>query len=148
MVESVRFVCVLTYTYKNIFAVGVEVFTVSRHFQFTRDLGVRRIGKIKSEKRIDGSEGYYVSGVSREACGIYPFSLSKTSKLTDELASNFSHYGFNRLGFTDVIELIATSANVVKEEDGCVTVRDRDTMQQERVKIDELVSYIEAKLEF
>ena len=33
-------------------------------------------------------------------------------------------------------------------EDGCVTVRDRDTMQQERVKIDELVSYIEAKLEF
>ncbi len=33
-------------------------------------------------------------------------------------------------------------------EDGCVTVRDRDTMQQERVKIDELVAYIEAKLEF
>ncbi|MGN0448355.1 MAG: glycine--tRNA ligase [Acutalibacteraceae bacterium] len=33
-------------------------------------------------------------------------------------------------------------------EDGCVTVRDRDTMQQERVKIDELVSYIEKKLEF
>ncbi len=33
-------------------------------------------------------------------------------------------------------------------EDRCVTVRDRDTMQQERVKIDELVAYIEAKLEF
>ncbi len=33
-------------------------------------------------------------------------------------------------------------------EDGCVTVRDRDTMQQERVKIEDLVSYIEAKLEF
>ena len=33
-------------------------------------------------------------------------------------------------------------------EDSCVTVRDRDTMQQERVKIDELVAYIEAKLEF
>ena len=33
-------------------------------------------------------------------------------------------------------------------EDGCVTVRDRDTMQQERVKIDELVAYIEAKMEF
>ena len=33
-------------------------------------------------------------------------------------------------------------------EDGCVTVRDRDTMQQERVKIDELVAYIEKKLEF
>ena len=33
-------------------------------------------------------------------------------------------------------------------EDGCVTVRDRDTMQQERVKIDELVAYIEKKIEF
>ena len=33
-------------------------------------------------------------------------------------------------------------------EDGCVTVRDRDTMQQERVRIDELVAYIEAKMEF
>ena len=34
------------------------------------------------------------------------------------------------------------------EKDGCVTVRDRDTMGQERVKIDELVSYIEEKIEF
>ncbi len=33
-------------------------------------------------------------------------------------------------------------------EDGCVTVRDRDTMQQERVSIDELTSYIEKKIEF
>ena len=33
-------------------------------------------------------------------------------------------------------------------EDGCVTVRDRGTMQQERIKIDDLVSYIEKKIEF
>ena len=33
-------------------------------------------------------------------------------------------------------------------EDGCVTVRDRDTMEQERIKIEELVSYIEKKIEF
>ena len=33
-------------------------------------------------------------------------------------------------------------------EDGCVTVRDRDTMEQERVKIDELVDYINQKLVF
>ena len=33
-------------------------------------------------------------------------------------------------------------------EDGCVTVRDRDTMQQERIKIEDLVSYIEGKMEF
>ena len=32
--------------------------------------------------------------------------------------------------------------------DGCVTVRDRDTMEQERIKIEDLVSYIEARMEF
>ena len=32
--------------------------------------------------------------------------------------------------------------------DGCVTIRDRDTMAQERVKIDELVAYLEKKMEF
>jgi len=34
------------------------------------------------------------------------------------------------------------------EEDGCVTVRDRDTMEQERVKIADLRDYIEKKLVF
>ncbi len=34
------------------------------------------------------------------------------------------------------------------EEDGCVTVRDRDTMQQERVAIADLRRYIEEKLAF
>ena len=33
-------------------------------------------------------------------------------------------------------------------EDGCVTVRDRDTMAQERIKIEELEGYIAAKIEF
>ena len=33
-------------------------------------------------------------------------------------------------------------------EDGCVTIRDRDTMQQERIKIEDLVSYIEKRMEF
>lgn len=33
-------------------------------------------------------------------------------------------------------------------EDGCVTVRDRDTMEQERVKIEELRAYIENKIAF
>ena len=35
-----------------------------------------------------------------------------------------------------------------KEKDGCVTVRDRDTMEQERVKIEDLVEYISKKIEF
>ena len=33
-------------------------------------------------------------------------------------------------------------------EDNCVTVRDRDTMEQVRLPIDELVKYIEEKVEF
>ena len=33
-------------------------------------------------------------------------------------------------------------------EDNCVTIRDRDTMEQERVKIDDLVDYINKKIEF
>ena len=34
------------------------------------------------------------------------------------------------------------------EEDGCVTVRERDTMAQERVKIEDLAAYLEEKLAF
>lgn len=34
------------------------------------------------------------------------------------------------------------------ETDGCVTVRDRDTMQQERVEISKLTDYIESRLKF
>ena len=33
-------------------------------------------------------------------------------------------------------------------EDGCVTVRDRDTMAQERIKIEEIENYINNKIEF
>ena len=33
-------------------------------------------------------------------------------------------------------------------EDNCVTIRDRDTMEQTRVKIDDLIEYIEEKIEF
>ncbi len=33
-------------------------------------------------------------------------------------------------------------------EDGCVTVRDRDTMAQERIKIEDVQAYIEAKIAF
>ena len=34
------------------------------------------------------------------------------------------------------------------ETDGCVTVRDRDTMEQERIPVSELRSFIEKSLEF
>ncbi|MCI1965621.1 MAG: glycine--tRNA ligase [Oscillospiraceae bacterium] len=34
------------------------------------------------------------------------------------------------------------------ESDGCVTVRDRDTMKQERIAIDSLTDYLDGKMEF
>ena len=34
------------------------------------------------------------------------------------------------------------------EQDGCVTVRDRDTMQQERVKVEDLTAFIEERIAF
>ena len=34
------------------------------------------------------------------------------------------------------------------EEDGCVTVRDRDTMEQVRIPIDSLEAFIQEKIEF
>jgi glycyl-tRNA synthetase len=34
------------------------------------------------------------------------------------------------------------------ENDGCVTVRDRDTMEQVRIKLEEVESYIASKIEF
>ena len=33
-------------------------------------------------------------------------------------------------------------------EDGCVTIRDRDTMEQVRVKIEDVASYVEERLDF
>ena len=34
------------------------------------------------------------------------------------------------------------------EQDGCVTVRDRDTMEQERIKIEDVAAYIAKKISF
>ncbi len=33
-------------------------------------------------------------------------------------------------------------------EDGCVTVRDRDTMKQERMKIEDIAGFLQSKIEF
>ena len=33
-------------------------------------------------------------------------------------------------------------------EDNCVTLRDRDTMEQIRISVDELAAYLEQKMEF
>ena len=34
------------------------------------------------------------------------------------------------------------------EQDGCVTVRDRDTMEQERIKIEDVAGYIAKRIAF
>ena len=34
------------------------------------------------------------------------------------------------------------------ENDGCVTVRDRDTMEQQRISIDSLAAFVEEKIQF
>jgi glycyl-tRNA synthetase len=41
-----------------------------------------------------------------------------------------------------------TFGSETEEGDGCVTVRDRDTMEQVRIPISELKEYIEKKIEF
>ena len=41
-----------------------------------------------------------------------------------------------------------TVGDETKVGDGCVTVRDRDTMQQERIKIEDLKNYIEERIDF
>ena len=41
-----------------------------------------------------------------------------------------------------------TVGDAEKAGDGCVTVRDRDTMEQIRLPISELRAYIEKKMEF
>ena len=53
-----------------------------------------------------------------------------------------------RKGGTERIPEFCVTYDFDSEEDGAVTVRDRDTMQQERIKIDELDAYFEKKFEF
>ncbi|MDD6252379.1 MAG: His/Gly/Thr/Pro-type tRNA ligase C-terminal domain-containing protein, partial [Oscillospiraceae bacterium] len=58
-------------------------------------------------------------------------SIGKRYRRQDEIGTPFSIcYDFDSL------------------EDGCVTVRDRDTMEQVRLPIADLVSYIEEKIKF
>ena len=59
-------------------------------------------------------------------------SIGKRSRRQDEIGTPFCiTYDFDTL-----------------EKDNCVTIRDRDTMEQERVAISDLVAYLEKKIEF
>ena len=48
----------------------------------------------------------------------------------------------------DIVNIVHVGGDFDSENDGCVTVRDRDSMEQERVKIDELEAYIAEKIDF
>ena len=62
----------------------------------------------------------------------YAGSIGKRYRRQDEIGTPFCiTYDFDTL-----------------EKDNCVTIRDRDTMEQERVAISDLVAYLEKKIEF
>ena len=74
-----------------------------------------------------------------------------SKKLTDkapiwqELARIFDDAGSIGKRYRRVDEIgtpICVTVDFETEQDGCVTVRDRDTMEQERIKIEEVAAYI------
>ncbi len=82
--------------------------------------------------------------LSQQAGEVYDMLAKKFSVDYDEAGSIGKRYRRQ-----DVIGTpLCVTYDFDSVEDGCVTVRDRDTMQQERIKIDELCAYIEKKIEF
>ena len=79
----------------------------------------------------------------------------KASELYDELAKSFN-VDFDETGSIgkryrrqdEIGTPVCITYDFDSLEDGCVTVRDRDTMQQERIKIEDVRAYIEAKIAF
>ena len=91
-------------------------------------------------------------------CAILPLSKKlsdKAGELYTELAKHFP-VDFDDAGSIgkryrrqdEIGTPFSITYDFESEEDGCVTVRDRDTMQQERIAISDLVSYISKKIEF
>ena len=73
------------------------------------------------------------------------------SQLTDSFMVDFDEAGSIGKRYRRQDEIgtpFCVTYDFDSETDGCVTVRDRDTMQQERIAIDALEGYLEAKLEF
>ena len=48
----------------------------------------------------------------------------------------------------DILKELKPDVDFETEKDGCVTVRDRDTMEQVRIKIEEIETFINEKIEF
>lgn len=79
----------------------------------------------------------------------------KASEIYDELSKHFNT-DFDETGSIgkryrrqdEIGTPFCITYDFDSENDGCVTVRDRDTMTQERIKIEDLVAYIEKRMEF
>ena len=89
---------------------------------------------------------------------VLPLSKKLSDKATEvftELAKNFS-VDFDDAGSIgkryrrqdEIGTPLCITYDFDSEEDGCVTVRDRDTMAQERIKIEDLTAYIQNKINF
>jgi glycyl-tRNA synthetase len=77
------------------------------------------------------------------------------TKIYDELRSNFmvsfedsGSIGKRYRRQDEIGTPFCITYDFETENDGCVTVRDRDTMQQQRIPVDSLISFINEKLKF
>ena len=91
-------------------------------------------------------------------CAVLPLSKKLSEKaleLYDELSREFNT-DFDETGSIgkryrredEIGTPFCITYDFETENDGCVTVRDRDTMEQVRIKIEDVKAYIESKLEF
>ena len=102
-------------------------------FHFHPALAPVKIGVLPLSKKLnEGAEKVYAQLAKKYNCEFDDRgTIGKRYRRQDEIGTPFCvTYDFD------------------SEEDGAVTVRDRDTMQQERIKIDELDAYFEKKFEF
>ena len=102
-------------------------------FHFHPALAPVKIGVLPLSKKLnEGAEKVYARLAKKYNCEFDDRgTIGKRYRRQDEIGTPFCvTYDFD------------------SEEDGAVTVRDRDTMQQERIKIDELDAYFEKKFEF
>ncbi len=85
-----------------------------------------------SKKLSDGAQELYSKMIKEFNCEFDESgSIGKRYRRQDEIGTPFCiTYDFDSV------------------EDGCVTVRERDTMEQSRMKIEEVIPYIKSKLEF
>ena len=102
-------------------------------FHFHPALAPVKIGVLPLSKKLnEGAEKVYTQLAKKYNCEFDDRgTIGKRYRRQDEIGTPF-----------------CVTVDFETANDGCVTVRDRDTMQQERIALDDLVSYIEKRIEF